>query len=50
MNQSINAYELNQVNDANKTNTEINANLFSNIDFGPLKTYLDDDNINGYFL
>lgn len=45
MNQSINAYELNQVNDANKTNTEINANLFSNIDFGPLKTYLDDDNI-----
>lgn len=45
MNQSINAYELNQVNDANKTNTEINANLFSNIDFGPLKTYLDDDNV-----
>ena len=45
MNQSINAYELNQANNANKTNTEINANLFSNIDFGPLKMYLDDDNI-----
>lgn len=45
MNQSINAYELNQANNANKTNTEINASLFSNIDFGPLKTYLDDDNI-----
>lgn len=45
MNQSINAYELNQANNTNKTNTEINANLFSNIDFGPLKIYLDDDNI-----
>ena len=45
MNQSINAYELNQANNTNKTNTEINANLFSNIDFGPLKMYLDDDNI-----
>ncbi|MBQ8471913.1 MAG: CpaF family protein [Bacilli bacterium] len=45
MNQGINAYELNSFNDINKTNTEINANLFSNIDFGVLKTYLDDDNI-----
>ena len=45
MNQGINAYELNPTNNLNKTNTEINANLFSNIDFGVLKTYLDDDNI-----
>ena len=45
MNQGINAYDLNPTSNENKTNTEINANLFSNIDFGPLKTYLDDDNI-----
>lgn len=42
---SINAYELNPNSDPNKTNVEINANLFSNIDFGPLKNYLNDDNI-----
>lgn len=42
---SINAYEINNSSDSNKTNTEINANLFSSIDFGPLKQYLDDDNI-----
>lgn len=29
----------------NMTNTEKNDNLFSSIDFGPLKKYLDDDNI-----
>ena len=45
MNPTINAYDLNPTNNENKTNTEINASLFSNIDFGPLKTYLDDDNI-----
>ena len=45
MNQGINAYELNSNNNQNKTNTEINASLFSSIDFGPLKAYLDDDNI-----
>ena len=45
MNQGINAYDLNPSSNQNKTNTEINANLFSNIDFGPLKAYLDDDNI-----
>ena len=45
MNQGINAYELNSSSTAGKTNTEINADLFSSIDFGPLKTYLDDDNI-----
>jgi len=44
-NLSINAYELSPQSDPNKTNVEINANLFSNIDFGPLKMYLDDDNI-----
>ncbi len=44
---AINAYELNPGANpnANKTNTEINANLFSSIDFGALKPYLDDDNI-----
>ena len=45
MNPTINAYDLNPNSDPNKTNTEINANLFSNIDFGALKPYLDDDNI-----
>ena len=45
MNQGINVYDLNASTNQNKTNTEINANLFSNIDFGPLKPYLDDDNI-----
>ena len=45
MNQGINAYDLNPTSNENKTNNEINANLFSNIDFGPLKQYLDDDNI-----
>ncbi len=45
MNPTINAYDLNPTNNENKTNTEINASLFSNIDFGPLKAYLDDDNI-----
>ena len=45
MNQGINAYELNSSSTAGKTNTEINADLFSSIDFGPLKTYLDDYNI-----
>ena len=44
-NQGINIYDINAPKDSNKTNTEINANLFSNIDFGPLKEYLDDDNI-----
>lgn len=45
MNPAINAYEINPSNDPSKTNTEINASLFSNIDFGVLKLYLDDDNI-----
>ena len=44
MNPGINAYDISG-NNANVTNTEINDNLFSNIDFGPLKEYLDDDNI-----
>lgn len=44
MDQSINAYDINP-NIKNATNSEINNNLFSNIDFGPLKQYLDDDNI-----
>jgi len=44
MNQGINAYDI-KSNDSKSTSTEINDNLFSNIDFGPLKTYLDDDNI-----
>ena len=45
MNQGISAYELTGENDKNATSTEINDNLFSHIDFGPLKMYLDDDNI-----
>ena len=45
MNQGINAYDLTSTKDQGKTNTEINADLFSSIDFGPLKPYLDDDNI-----
>ena len=44
MNQGINAYDLKE-NDSKATSTEINDSLFSNIDFGPLQTYLDDDNI-----
>ena len=43
MNQGINAYDI-KGNDSQSTNTEINDSLFSNIDFGPLKIYLDDDN------
>ena len=45
MNQGISAYEIQGDNVKNATSTEINDNLFSHIDFGPLKTYLDDDNI-----
>ena len=45
MNQGINAYDLTSTNNRDKTNIEINADLFSSIDFGPLKTFLDDDNI-----
>ena len=45
MNPGINVYDLNPQSNQNKTNTEINASLFSNIDFGALKQYLDDDNI-----
>ncbi len=44
MNQSISAYEIQKEN-TGATSTEINDNLFSHIDFGPLKMYLDDDNI-----
>ena len=44
MNPGINAYDIKD-NGTSVTNTEINDNLFSNIDFGPLKEYLDDDNI-----
>ncbi len=44
MNQGINAYDLKE-NDSKATSTEINDSLFSNIDFGPLQAYLDDDNI-----
>ena len=44
MNQGINAYEIDP-SKSGKTNTEIDSNLFSHIDFGPLKMYLDDDNI-----
>ena len=44
MNQSISAYEIQKEN-TGSTSTEINDNLFSHIDFGPLKMYLDDDNI-----
>ena len=45
MNQGISAYEIQGDNVKNATSTEINDNLFSHIDSGPLKTYLDDDNI-----
>lgn len=45
MNQGINVYDINPQSNVNRTNTEINANLFSSIDFGGLKQYLDDDNI-----
>ena len=41
----INAYEIDPSKNANANKTEIDINLFSNIDFGPLKQYLDDDNI-----
>ena len=43
MEHEINSYNIS----ANKqqTNTDVNDNLFSSIDFGPLKQYLDDDNI-----
>ena len=43
MEHEINSYNIS----ANKqqTSTDINDNLFSSIDFGPLKQYLDDDNI-----
>ena len=44
MNSSISAYEIQKEN-TGSTSTEINDNLFSHIDFGPLKMYLDDDNI-----
>ena len=44
MNSSISAYEIEKEN-TGATSTEINDNLFSHIDFGPLKMYLDDDNI-----
>jgi len=44
MNQGISAYEIQKEN-SGATSTEINDNLFSHIDFGPLKMYLDDDNI-----
>ena len=44
MNPGISAYEI-QNEGSGATNTEINDNLFSHIDFGPLKMYLDDDNI-----
>lgn len=44
MNQGISAYAIQKEN-TGSTNTEINDNLFSHIDFGPLKMYLDDDNI-----
>ncbi len=43
MEQEINAYNVGVKEEL--TNTDINDNLFSNIDFGPLKQYLDDDNI-----
>ena len=43
MEQEINAYNIGVKQE--QTNTDINDNLFSNVDFGPLKQYLDDDNI-----
>lgn len=45
MNQGISAYDIKNSDSKEVTNSEINENLFSHIDFGPLKTYLDDDNI-----
>ena len=44
MNPGINAYDIDP-SKSGATNTEIDINLFSHIDFGPLKQYLDDDNI-----
>ncbi len=44
MNNGINAYEINP-DKSGVTNTDIDMNLFSHIDFGALKQYLDDDNI-----
>ena len=43
MEHEINSYNISA--NEQKTSTDINDNLFSNIDFGPLKQYLDDDNI-----
>lgn len=45
MNEGISAYQIIGKDSGNVTSTEINENLFSHIDFGPLKPYLDDDNI-----
>ncbi len=42
MEHEINSYNISA---EQQTKTDINDNLFSNIDFGPLKQYLDDDNI-----
>ena len=44
MNGGINAYQVDPTK-GGATNTEIDMNLFSHIDFGPLKQYLDDDNV-----
>ena len=43
MEHEINAYNISA--NQQQTSTDINDNLFSSIDFGPLKQYLDDDNI-----
>lgn len=40
--QTISSYD---VSISEKTKTEINDNMFSSVDFGPLKQFLDDDNI-----
>ena len=45
MNTGLNVYDIAGNNNQDKTNIEINESLFSSIDFGPLKEYLDDDNI-----
>lgn len=46
MNQGISAYSISgDIDNKEATSTEINDNLFSHIDFGPLKPYLEDDNI-----
>ena len=45
MNPGISAYEIQSENNSGATSTEINDSLFSHIDFGPMKIYLDDDNI-----